>query len=36
MSNVDLDTIKKLGLTSNKKYWRYIRQVEIELDWLYD
>ena len=36
MSNFDMDTIKKLGQTSIKKYWRRVAQVEIELDWLYD
>ena len=36
MSNTDLDTAKKLGLTGIKKYWRCASQVEIELDWLYN
>ena len=36
MSNIDLDAVKKLGLTDIKKYWRRAVQVEIELDWLHD
>lgn len=32
MSNVDLDAAKEIELTNIKKYWRYARQVEIELD----
>ena len=36
MSNADLDTAKKLELTSIKKYWRRARQVEIKLNWLYN
>ena len=36
MSNIDLDVTKKLGLSGIKKYWRYVSQVEIELNWLYD
>ena len=36
MSNANMDTTKKLGLTSIKKYWRRARQVEIELDWLHN
>lgn len=32
MSNADMDTAKKLGLTKVKKYWKYASQVEIELD----
>lgn len=36
MSNVDLDAAKEIELTNIKKYWRYARQVEIELDQQYD
>lgn len=36
MSNADLDVVKKLGLTSIKKYWRRVGQIKIEFDWLYD
>ena len=36
MSDVDLDIAKELGLTGIKKYWRYIGQVEMELNGLYD
>ena len=32
MSNADLDTAKKLGLTGIKKYWRHAGSVEMELD----
>ena len=32
MSNVDIDIIKKLGLTGIKKYLRCAGQVEIELN----
>ena len=30
MSNVDIDTVKKLGLIEVKKYWRRVGQVERE------
>ena len=36
ISNANLDAAKELGLIGIKKYWRYARQVEIELDWLHD
>ena len=32
MSNANMDTAKKLDLTSITKYWKYTRQVELELD----
>ena len=36
ISNIDIDTAKKLRLTGIKKYWRRVRQVKIELYWLND
>lgn len=36
ISNVDINTIKRLGLTKVKKYLKYTDQVEMELDYLYD
>ena len=36
MSNANLDAAKELGLTGIKKYWKCTRQIEMELDWLYD
>ena len=36
MNKADIDKAKKLEQTGIKKYWRYINQVEIELNWLYD
>lgn len=35
MSNADLNVAKKLELTGVNQNWRYISQVEIDLDWLY-
>lgn len=35
MSNVDLNIVEELGLTSIKKYWKYAKQIKIKLDWLY-
>lgn len=36
MSNADLDTTKKPGLTGIKKYWKRASQVKTELDWLHN
>lgn len=36
MSNTNINVIKKLELTRVKKYQRYVGQVKMELDWLYD
>lgn len=36
ISNADLDLDKKLGLTGIKKYWKYIKQVKLELNCLHD
>lgn len=36
MSNFNINTTKKLGLTSIKKYQKYTDQIKIELYWLYN
>lgn len=36
MSNVNIDTAKKRGLTKIRKYWRYAGKFEMELNWLHN
>ena len=36
MSNIDIDTAKKLGLTRIKKYWKRASSIEMEFNCLYD
>lgn len=36
MSNINLDIAKKLELIGIKKYQRYAKQIQLELDCLYD
>ena len=36
MNNANINAAKELELTGIKKYWRYAKQDEMELDWLHD